>query len=194
MTELPVKRLNDRKEIRLQNIFDAVGLENIPTKINRRALLNDLARARSYYNIRLDFDRNRRQQKEILGKLALIQKHARRLAGLLDEQCDHVGALRELLLPCSTIKDLRDLLLALSVQDRETAIKERSIFAPLKWSLNAELVAWLATIFPGYFGKGAGYARSQDESAPANIFIRFVRAVFKEFGLPRRDVGRSATT
>jgi hypothetical protein len=193
MTESPVRRLADRK-IRLQIIFDAVGLENIPTKINRRALLHDLDRARSYYNTRLDFDRNRRQQKEILGKLARIQKHATRLAELLNEKCDHVGALRELHLPCSMIKDLRDSLLALSVQERNTAIKKRSSFAPLKWSLNAELVARLADVFSVYFGKEAGYARTQDESAPANVSSDLYAQCSRNLAYQDAISERSATT
>jgi hypothetical protein len=187
---------NDNEKTNLDNIdniLKAVGQENVDVDFNRRGfrrnLLRDLARARAYYNTRLDFT-NKGYLERLDGKLKEIKNDAQKLARLLSN--DDVVA--ELQLSVTELQCSLELLIA-RAKERRRGILERHRIAS-KWKsasselgLNTDLVAKLATIFEENFGLAPGYARMSEENAGANTFIRFIKAVFREFGLKERSLG-----
>jgi hypothetical protein len=205
-----VRRLSDSRRIdagQLDRILAYVAA-GAAHKIDRRKLLRDLGRAKAYYNTRLDFDRNKRQLASLTGAIVEIGKCSNRLASLLEED-DVLGTVFELrmsrlngaeakmkfegheMMPIASLQYTLKVLAARAV-DAQLAINKRSNYLHLRWSHNAELIAKLAVVFEDHFGKPAGYARAQEESAPANTFIRFVNAVFERFELPKRSLGSIA--
>ena len=80
---------NEREEINLGIVLEAVGQGNVDVDFNRRGfrqrLLRDLAHARSHYNTCLDF-RNKRYLERLDEKLAKVVDHSRNLTRLLGDK------------------------------------------------------------------------------------------------------------
>jgi hypothetical protein len=187
-----VGRLSER-QIELEKILTAVGQANVDFDFNqpgfRRKLLKDLARARVYFNNRMDF-KNKKYLRDLDDKLADIKNHTFILVQLLKE-----GDVRAELQPVAQFRESLELLIEL-VRKRRNGARQRFRIASATWrnaslrrSLNAELVAKLAVIFETNFRLRPSYAREKDEGAGTNTCPRFINAVFKEFGLPKRRLG-----